>query len=173
MPCVWSACSWVNSTPSSAATLASSNCSRRSGDVSTSTRRLAVGPCALDQHRAAPPAVLRIVGIAGAPAERRTRHAAGRSAAQDRDRQRHAAPPISWRGTLLNSRKKFVGRLAGDLVERYAARSRPAPWRSRPRKTARCACRGTCPAQDTAHRSRPGCDRPAGLRRSRADARSS
>ena len=37
----------------------------------------------LDQKRAAPAAVFRIVGIAGAPAQRRPRHAAGGAAAEN------------------------------------------------------------------------------------------
>ncbi len=107
MPWVWSACSWVISTPSSQSTSASSSCSRRSGEVSTRTR--VTLPCALhafDQQRAAPAAVLRIVRIAGAPAERRARHADRRAAAEDGEGQAHAAF-ASVRGTLLNSRKKF------------------------------------------------------------------
>src|SRR5262249_48458246 len=47
----------------------------------------------------------RIVGIAAAPAERRARHAGGRAAAHDRQRQRHAAAFDA--GTLENRRKKF------------------------------------------------------------------
>lgn len=42
MPCVWSACSWLNRTPSISRTPHSSICSRKSGDVSISTR---VSPC--------------------------------------------------------------------------------------------------------------------------------
>src|ERR1700730_2165144 len=60
---------------------------------------------ALDQQRTASAAVLRIVGIAFAPAQRRARHARRRAAAEDRQRQRHAA--AFPRGTLENRRKKF------------------------------------------------------------------
>jgi len=44
MPWIWSACSWVISTPSIQSTLASRSCSRRSGEVSTSTRVMPFGP---------------------------------------------------------------------------------------------------------------------------------
>ena len=44
----------------------------------------------LGQQRAAAAAVLGIVGIALAPAERRARNAGGGAAAEDRQRQRHA-----------------------------------------------------------------------------------
>ena len=48
------------------------------------------GPAAtLDQERRAAALVLRIIGIADAPAERRTRHAAGGATAEDRDFQCH------------------------------------------------------------------------------------
>src|SRR6185312_10635306 len=60
----------------------------------------------LDQERGAAPAVLRIVRIARAPAQRRTRHAARGSAAQNCEFQRHAAA-AAGRGTLANNRKKF------------------------------------------------------------------
>ena len=59
----------------------------------------------LDQQRTAAAAISRVVGIAGAPAERRTRHAGGGTTAEDRQRQRHAA--AFGAGTLENSRKKF------------------------------------------------------------------
>ena len=67
--------------------------------------RGAVRARALDQQRAAAAAVLRIVGIAGAPAERRARYAGGGAAAEDRQRHRHAA--AFGAGTFENSRKKF------------------------------------------------------------------
>src|SRR5215468_3256315 len=62
----------------------------------------AVSRSALRQQRAAEAAVLRVVGIAAAPAECRARYAGGRAAAEDRQRQRHAVA-----GTLENRRKKF------------------------------------------------------------------
>src|ERR1700688_1511603 len=61
---------------------------------------------ALNQQRAAPPAVFWIVRIARAPTERDARHAHGRPAAQDGEGQTHAASR-KVRGTLRNSRKKF------------------------------------------------------------------
>ena len=66
----------------------------------------AVGGRALDQDGAAPAPVLRIGGVAMAPAEPGTRHAAGKAAAEDGDGKRHAAA-AELRGTLLNRRKKF------------------------------------------------------------------
>ena len=59
----------------------------------------------LGEQGAAAAAVFRIAGIAGAPAERGTRHAGRGSAAEDCQAQRHAAD--SAEGTLENSRKKF------------------------------------------------------------------
>ena len=50
----------------------------------------AAGVVPLDQKRGAPPAILRILRIAGAPAQGRTRHAAGRPAAEDGEFQGHA-----------------------------------------------------------------------------------
>ena len=67
--------------------------------------RGAVGARALDQQRAAAAAIFRVVGIAGAPAERRARHAGRGTAAEDRQCQRHAA--AFGAGTLENRRKKF------------------------------------------------------------------
>src|SRR6266403_1718561 len=58
-------------------------------------------PRALDEQRAAPAAVFRIVGIACTPAKRGTRNAGGGPAAENCKRQRHAA------GTLENRWKKF------------------------------------------------------------------
>src|SRR5690242_8519651 len=66
----------------------------------------ALALAALDQERTAAPAVLRILGITGAPAERRPRHAARRAAAQDGELEAHAAA-AALRGTLENRRKKF------------------------------------------------------------------
>src|SRR5207237_3262075 len=65
----------------------------------------AVGARALDQQRAAAAAVFWIVGIAGAPAERRARHACRGAAAEDCQRHRHAT--AFGAGTLENRRKKF------------------------------------------------------------------
>src|SRR6267142_1638339 len=59
----------------------------------------------LDEQRATAAAVFRIIGIAGAPAERGTRHAGRGSATEDCQRQRHAV--ASAGGTFENSRKKF------------------------------------------------------------------
>ena len=67
--------------------------------------RHAAIPGSLDQQRAAAAAVLRIAGIARAPAERRTGNAGRRSAAENGQGQRHAVD--SGAGTLENSRKKF------------------------------------------------------------------
>ena len=60
--------------------------------------RDAAGIATLDQERRAAAAVFRIVGIAGAPAQRRPRHAAGRSAAENGEFQRHAAGAPSLGG---------------------------------------------------------------------------
>ena len=80
---------------------------------------------ALDQQRAAAAAVLRVVRIAGAPAERRPRHAAGGAAAENckasascRSRLRVRAAP------LQNSRKKFSVVWRAISSERDAARFR-------------------------------------------------
>src|SRR5215212_299474 len=61
--------------------------------------------CPLDQQRTTAAAVLRIFGVTGPPAERRTRHAGRGSAAENCERQGHAI--ASAYGTLLKRRKKF------------------------------------------------------------------
>ena len=64
----------------------------------------------LDQKRGAPAPVLRIVRVASAPAKCRAGHAAGRSAAQNGELERHFrfhAATAAGRGTLPNRRKKF------------------------------------------------------------------
>ena len=102
--------------------MASISCSRRSGEVSITTRVMPCAPRALDQQRAAAAAVFRIVGIAGAPAERRTRHAGGGAAAEDRQRQRHAA---AFGARHLGEQPEEVFRgLPRDLLQRDAARLR-------------------------------------------------
>src|SRR5437773_788478 len=68
--------------------------------------RDAAGTAALDQERAAAAAVLRIGGIARAPAGAGPRHAAGRAAAENREGQAHAAAAAA-RGTFENNLKKF------------------------------------------------------------------
>src|SRR5215475_14457365 len=65
-------------------------------------RTVRAGP--FDQKRATAAAILGILGIAGAPAERRTGDAGGGAAAKDRERQCHAAMAA---GTFENRRKKF------------------------------------------------------------------
>ena len=85
----------------------------------------AVGAHALDQDGAAPAPVLRIFGVAMAPAEPRARHAAGKAAAEHGDGKRHAAA-AELRGTLLNRRKKFsvVWRaISSGVTPRVAART--------------------------------------------------
>src|SRR4051794_35816797 len=64
---------------------------------------------ALHQERCAAAAVLRVVGIGVAPAERRAWHAARGAAAEDREAKRHAAAAelAAGRGTLLKRRKKL------------------------------------------------------------------
>src|SRR5262249_29944653 len=65
-------------------------------------RTVRAGP--FDQQRATAAAIFGILGIAGAPAERRTGDAGGGAAAKDRERQCHAAMAV---GTFENRRKKF------------------------------------------------------------------
>ena len=67
--------------------------------------RGAVRARTLDQQRAAAAAVFRVVGIASAPAQCRSRYAGGGAAAEDGQRHRHAA--AFGVGTFENSRKKF------------------------------------------------------------------
>ena len=65
MPCVWSACSCVKSTASSRLTPASRSCSRRSGEVSTSTVVVPASPVRstrMEQRRR------RFFGLAGSQA---------------------------------------------------------------------------------------------------------
>src|SRR4051812_3535608 len=68
--------------------------------------RDAVCTAPLDQQRAAPPPVLRVAGIACAPAGAGPRHAARGAAAENREGQAHAAA-AAGRGTLENNLKKF------------------------------------------------------------------
>ena len=112
-----------------------------------------------------------IVRVAGAPAERRPRHAPGGAAAEDGERSASCAAHRSRPRHLAEQPEEVLGGLARDLVAARRRASRPAPWRSRPHRPARCACRGICRARDRARRSRPGCGRPAGPRRSRAGRR--
>src|SRR5262245_24966447 len=65
MPWVWSACSWVKSTPCSQSTSASSSCSRRSGEVSTSTR---VTPAPLRRSTSSDVRRRRFLGLPGSQA---------------------------------------------------------------------------------------------------------
>ena len=58
----------------------------------------AAGVMTLDQKRRAAAAVFRIVGIAGAPTQRRPRHAGGGPAAENGEFQRHAAGASSLGG---------------------------------------------------------------------------
>ena len=60
----------------------------------------------LDQERAAPPPVFRIVGIAEAPAERRARNPSGRATAENGEGEGHPLA-IAGRGAFANRRKKF------------------------------------------------------------------
>ena len=174
MPWVWSACSWVNSTPSSHRPRHASNLLAQVGrgvDQDAGDARAAVA--ALDQQRAAAAAVFRIGRVAGAPAERRPRHARGRAAAQDGERSGSCRRGASVRGTLLNRRKKFSVVWRRNLVwptPRTSASTLAVSTHDRP---ARCVCRDNGRARDRARRSRPGCGRPAGRRRCRAGPRNS
>ena len=116
MPWVWSACSWVISTPSSQSALAPISCSRKSGAGVDQDARDASVAALLDQNGTTPAAVLRIVRIAGTPAERRARHAARTAAAQNGDAQAHTGLKSKFglqvacevgRGTFENNLKKF------------------------------------------------------------------
>ena len=80
----------------------------------------------LHQHRAAPPAVLRVCRIARAPDIADTGHAAGRAAAEDGELERHAEDGIeaAERGTFLNRRKKLsvvAAAISASLTPRTAA----------------------------------------------------
>ena len=88
-------------------------------------RRRPLPAFALDQHRTAPPPVLRVCGIACAPDIADAWHAAGRAAAKDGELEGHAAgTDAAARGTLLNRRKKLsvVARAkSSSLMPRTAA----------------------------------------------------
>ena len=121
MPWVWSACSWVKSTPSRRRHSASSSCSRRSGEVSTSTRgraaRSAARSTRIEQRRR------RFLGSAGSqapqplptrgtpPEEPQPRIVTVRSC------RRAASPRPIGRAAFANRRSKFA--------RRERARSRP------------------------------------------------
>ena len=87
-----------------------SNCSRRSGDVSTRTRSCRRRGRPLDQDRAAPAAVRGSAGIAGAPALPDARHAARRAAAQDREPSASCRLGPALGGILSNSRTTLARR---------------------------------------------------------------
>ncbi len=106
MPWVWSACSWVKSTRVEPDRLGVEQLLaqiRRGVDQHAGR---AAGRFALDQQRAAAAAVFRIVRIAGAPAERRPRHAARRAAAENREASGVMRRGVR-RGTFENRRKKL------------------------------------------------------------------
>ena len=159
MPWVWSACSWVKSTPSSQSTSASRSCSRRSGEVSTSTRVTPAPLPPFHQERRPPPAVLGIAGIARPQPSARTRNATRGAAAEDRELHGHAPLAVklaqmrrcvcagSRPGTLRNRRKKFSVVCRAISSSRYRPRVGQASWPSRPRKPARCACRDSAGAE--------------------------
>ena len=121
MPWIWSACSWVISTPSSQSTSASRSCSRRSGEVSTRTRVRPFGP-----RRSTSSEVRRrrFFGLFGSQAPQPS---AGRGTPMDEPqprmvkRKRHAGRRWPARGTLLNRRKKLSVVCARDLLRRHAA----------------------------------------------------
>ena len=93
MPWVWSAWGWLKRTPSSRLTSASINCSRRSGEVSTST---VVAPSAPKRSTSTEQRRRRFFGFAGsqAPHPSPTRGTpAGRAAAQNGQAQRQCDDP--------------------------------------------------------------------------------
>ncbi len=81
--------------------------------VDENLRRAAVAPSSLEEDRTAPAAVLRIVGIAGAPALADARHAAGRAAAENGDRQG------SLRGIRGRVRRRHFGKQPQDIGARH------------------------------------------------------
>ena len=174
MPCVWSAWGWLKRTPSSRLTSASISCSRKSGEVSMSTVVAPSDPEALDQHRAAAAAVLRVGRIAGAPPLPDPRHAAGRAAAEDGQTQRQCDDPTACGGLPRPAEaceKQLQGVGARRLGQRFGRRFR-APRRPRPpwrrQRPARCGGRDGASARDRARRSRPECGRAGRRARWRA-----
>ena len=79
----------------------------------------------LHQQRAAAAAVLRILRIAGAPAERRPRHAGGRAAAQDGGGQRHAAAALGARDLAEQAEEILAGlaAISSRVTPRTSART--------------------------------------------------
>ena len=84
--------------------------------------RDAVIRCPLGEQRTAAAAVFRIVGIACAPAQRRTRNAGGGSAAENGQGQRHAT--ASARRHFAEQAEEIFRGLARNLLQRNAARFR-------------------------------------------------
>ena len=154
MPWVWSAWGWLIRTPSSRFTPASISCSRKSGEVSTRTVVAPPASEALDEHRAAAAAVLRVRRIAGAPPFPDPRHAAGRAAAQDRQSQRQCDDPAAG-GSL---EKKLQGVGARRRRQRFGLHPSRLSDHARRRDDERrlvAAAAMRASARDRARRSRP------------------
>src|SRR4051812_36042988 len=133
MPWVWSACSWVKSTPSSESTSASRSCSRRSGDVSTS----AGGPPA--SPRRSTSSDVRRRRFLGLPGSHAPQPSAGRGTPPEEPQTRivnfmvmrtqlprgglrkGVCAGFGTRG-LAEEAKEILGGLAGDLIGRYRPR---------------------------------------------------
>ena len=88
-------------------------------------------------------------------------------------KRRRAMRSIRRAGTLVNRRKKFVGRRLGDFLRRKRPEPPPEPSPFQQHRTARCGCRDAASAQGTAHRFRPEDGRPGYPPRSLAARRSS
>src|SRR3954471_1650957 len=133
MPWVWSACSWVKSTPSSESTSASRSCSRRSGDVSTSTRVTAAASRRFTRSD------VRRRRFWGLPGSHAPQPSAGRGTPPEEPQprivnfmvMRTQLPQRGLRkdvcadlGTrdLAEEAKEILGGLPGDLVGRYRPR---------------------------------------------------
>src|SRR5262249_44915629 len=92
--------------------------------------RATTGPATLDEHRAAQSPVLGIVRIACAPVHADARHAAGRSATQDRAPIRHAAAEPSVAPDTAVGRLDFAYSLKKFSVVACASASGDTPLTS-------------------------------------------
>ena len=155
-PCVWSAWSWVMSTASRRGTEAPSICSRKSGEVSITTRvtawpassaaRSAACSISAEQRRR------RLRGLDGS---HKPQSPFARGTPPD-----EPLPSMVRRVTLLMaaSRGQTMRRNYPSSASRIPSRSSPSPWRGRRRhraeSSARNACRDAASAPDTDNRSR-------------------
>ena len=133
---------------------AASNCSRMSGEVSTSTRVSSAPSAAPHQDGTAAAAVLRIGGIAGAPVARASSPSRGTPPDEPQPRMRD----LKRRSRPLHFGEQAEEILRGGGGQFFGADAfqlRQHRGRCAPQRPARWSCPGAAPAPGTAHRFPP------------------